>query len=143
MLYFALSIPVSLFHEIGHVSVCTANGFEYRIWVDFTGGHMLCSGIPHEKFAYNVMGGIFGAIGSGAILGIWYFAKRHYALLVVSLAYFVDQIAKIFLEGFYTRLYETHSIDGFITALQMFSWIGFMLYFARVKELPKVTASDI
>jgi hypothetical protein len=142
-LYFALSIPVSLFHELGHVSVCAASGFDYRIWVDFTGGHMLCSGSPHDRLAYNAMGGVFGTIGSAAILTFWMFAKRHYAVLVVGLAYMVDQTAKIILEGFYTRIYESHAIDGYITALQVISWIGFMLYFARVKQAAQVAASDV
>ena len=143
VLYFALSIPISLLHELGHVSVCAASGFDYRIWVDATGGHMLCSGRPQERLAYNAMGGIFGAIVSAAILASWTLAKRHYAVLVVGLAYMVDQIAKIILEGFYTRLYEVHTLDGYITALQIVSWIGFMLYFARVSEPAKIAASDI
>ena len=104
---------------------------------------MLCSGSPHDSLAYNAMGGIFGAMGGVAILASWMFAKRHYAVLVVGLAYIVDQIAKIILEGFYTRLYETHAIDGYIITLQVISWIGFMLYFARVKEPAKIAASDV
>jgi len=143
VLYFVLSIPLSLLHEVGHVSVCAASGFDFRIWVDATGGHMLCSGRPHDRLAYNAMGGIFGATGSAAILGFWVFAKRQYAILVVGLAYMVDQIAKIILEGFYTRIYESGGTDAYITALQVISWLGFMLYFARVKEPAKVATSDI
>jgi hypothetical protein len=104
---------------------------------------MLCSGRPQERLAYNAMGGIFGAIGSAAILGAWALAKRHYAVLAVGLAYMSDQTAKIFLEGFYTRIYETHAIDGYIIALQVASWVGFMLYFAQVKEPTKIAASDV
>jgi hypothetical protein len=142
ILYFGLSVPISLFHELGHVSICAGSGFDYRIWIDFRGGHMQCSGMPQNTLAYNAMGGIFGAIGSAAILASWMFAKRNYAILVVGLAYMVDQIAKIILEGFYTRLYETNAIDVYITILQVVSWIGFMLYFAKVKEPAKIAASD-
>lgn len=143
VLYFALSIPVSLLHELGHVYVCTASGFDYRIWIDFTGGHMLCSGRPHVSFAYNAMGGVFGLAGSAAIITFWLLAKRHHAILAVGLAYLADQAAKIILEGFYTRIYESGAIDGYITALQVSSWIGFMLYFARIKEPAKIAASDV
>jgi len=104
---------------------------------------MLCSGRPHDRLAYNAMGGIFGTIGSAAILGFWKFVKRHYALLAVGLAYMTDQISKIILEGFYTRIYESGAIDGYITAIQVVSWLGFMLYFARVREPAKIAASDI
>jgi hypothetical protein len=81
-----------------------------------------------------MMGGIFGMIGSLIILAMWSFSKRHSPILVIGLAFLIDQIAKTFLEGFYTRLYLSGALDGYITALQLISWIGFMLYFARIKE---------
>lgn len=139
----ALSIPVSLLHELGHVYVCTANGFDYRMWVDATGGHMICSGRPQHSFVYNAMGGVFGIAGSGAIITVWLFVKRHYAILAVGLAYSVDQAAKIIFEGLYTKTYESGAIDGYITALQVASWLGFMLYFARIRESATIAASDI
>jgi hypothetical protein len=142
VLYFALSIPVSLIHELGHVFVCTSSGFDYTIWIDVTGGHMICSGRPEGGFAYNAMGGVFGVIGSAGIIAAWLFAKKHYAILAVGLAYLVDQSAKIVLEGVYTRIYESGAIDGYITALQIVSWIGLMLYFARIKEPATIAASD-
>ncbi|HEX6067771.1 MAG TPA: hypothetical protein VFZ05_03125, partial [Nitrososphaera sp.] len=100
-LYIGLGIPISLLHETGHVYVCTTSGFDYRVWVDFTGGHMLCFGRLDDNFVYNAMGGLFGLAGSAALI-IAYFAKRHYALLVVGLAYAVDQGAKMLLEGVYS-----------------------------------------
>lgn len=142
ILYFALGIPISLVHELGHVSVCTSSGFDYRIWIDVTGGHMICSGRPADGFAYNAMGGVFGVAGSAGIIVAWLFAKKHYAILAVGLAYLVDQSAKIVLEGVYTQIYASGAIDAYITALQVVSWIGFMIYFARIKE-PATIASDI
>ena len=143
VLYFALSIPVSLLHELGHVYVCNANGFDYRIWVDTTGGHTVCFGEMQDSFAYNAMGGVFGLAGSAAIITVWMLAKENYAILAVGLAYFVDQAAKIILEGLYTKVYVSGAIDGYITALQIASWLGFMLYFARMKEPAKIAASDV
>lgn len=143
VLYFALSVPVSLLHELGHVLVCTSSGFDYRIWIDVTGGHMVCYGRPSDSFAYNAMGGAFGLAGSAGIVAVWVLAKRHYAILAVGLAYSVDQAAKIILEGIYTPTYASGVIDVYITALQVASWLGFMLYFARTKEPTKVAASDV
>jgi hypothetical protein len=134
ILYFALSIPLSLFHELGHILVCAAHGFDYALWVDGRGGHSLCYGSPRDGFTYNAMGGVFGMIGSAAIIAVWAFGKRHYAILAVGLAYMVDQFAKIILEGFFIRMYVSGALDGYITALQIISWLGFMLYFARIKE---------
>lgn len=143
ILYFALSIPVSLLHELGHVYVCTTSGFAYRIWIDVTGGHMLCYGRPQDSFAYSAMGGVFGLVGSATIIPVWLLAKRHYAILAVGLAYSVDQAAKIILEGHFTRIYASGAIDGYITVLQVASWLGLMLFFARIKEPAKIAASDV
>lgn len=142
ILYFALGTPLSLVHELGHVYVCTSGGFDYQIWIDITGGHMVCSGRPADIFAYNAMGGIFGVIGSAGIIAAWFFAKKHYAILAVGLAYLVDQSVKIILEGIYTPVYASGAIDAYITALQVASWIGFMLYFARIKQ-PATISSDV
>lgn len=130
VLYIGLGIPLSLLHETGHVYVCATNGYDYRVWVDFTGGHMLCFGMLEDNFVYNAMGGLFGLAGSVALI-IAYFAKKHYALLAVGLAYAVDQGAKILLEGLYSSIYNSGAIDAYITALQVASWLGFMFYFAR------------
>lgn len=111
-----------------------SNGLNYEIWLDGRGGHTICDGSPRNALVYNTMGGIFGTIGSITIIAIWTFSKRHPAILVVGLAFLVDQIAKTILEGFYTRVYLSGALDGYITALQITSWIGFMFYFARAKE---------
>lgn len=138
-LYIALGFPISLLHETGHVYVCASNDYGYRVWVDFTGGHMLCFGPLDDSFVYNAMGGLFGLAGSAALV-IGYFAARHYALLAVGLAYAVDQGAKIVLEGMYSQVYNSGAIDAYITALQVASWLGFMLYFARKSHVAKVRA---
>lgn len=143
LLYFALNTPISLVHELGHVVVCTSSGFDYAIWIDVTGGHMVCSGRPSDGFAYNAMGGVLGVVGSIGIMSAWVLGRRHYAILSVGLAYFVDQSAKVILEGIFTPIYASGAIDGYITALQVASWLGFMIYFARIKEPAKVAASDV
>ena len=140
ILYVALLLPFSLLHESGHALVCSSSGFSYSLWLDGRGGHTLCNGVPQEAITYGAMGGIFGMAGAGAMLGVRA-AKRHPALLVVGLAYMVDQAAKLILEGFFTRLYVSGSMDLFITALQLASWIGFMLYFARRPFEQKSVAS--
>lgn len=141
ILYIALLIPVTVFHELGHGLVCASTGNSYRIWIDFTGGHEQCSSAPTMLlFSYSVMGGIFGLIASGAIMLAGVAAKRHPAVLAVGLAFAVDQVMKVVLEGFFTRSYLFHRFDALITAVQIVSWIGFMLYFARVPEHPRISA---
>ncbi len=136
VLYIGLGIPISLLHETGHAYVCASNGYDYRIWVDFTGGHLQCFGRLDDNFVYNAMGGLFGLAGSAALV-IVFFATRRYAFLAVGLAYAVDQGAKILLEGMYSSVYNSGAIDAYITALQVTSWLGFMLYFARKSHVAR------
>jgi hypothetical protein len=130
-LYLALIVPVTVLHELGHVYVCSEHGYQSRIWIDATGGHSQCFGRLEQIPAFNAMGGLFGLAGSGAIIAVWLAARKHVAILVVGLAYSVDQTAKIILEGFFTSTYLSGSLDFAITALQIASWFGFMFYFAR------------
>jgi hypothetical protein len=84
------------------------------------------------------MGGVFGLAGSGAMIALWTAARRrrHAAILVVGLAYAVDQAAKAVLEGLFAPAYVSGSVDLYVTVLQLASWIGFMLYFARRPPRP-------
>jgi hypothetical protein len=135
ILYIALLMPISLLHETGHAVVCSSEGFGYSLWLDWTGGHTLCSGIPASGIEYGVMGGVFGLLGSTVIIALWALvrrARRHPAMLVVGLAYFVDQGVKTILEGFFTVLYTSGATDVLLTILQVASWIGLTIYFARV-----------
>lgn len=70
-------------------------------------------------------------LGSAVIIGFWTFVKRHPAILVVGLAYAVDQMAKMILEGFFVRVYASGAADLFLTVLQLTSWLGLTLYFAK------------
>lgn len=140
ILYIALLLPVSLLHESGHALICSASGYSYSLWLDGRGGHILCSGVPLDSVTYGAMGGVFGIIGALAMMAVWV-AKRHPAILVVALAYMVDQAAKLVLEAFFARLYVSGATDLFVTTLQITSWIGFMMYFARRPSQQKSVAS--
>jgi hypothetical protein len=136
LFYVVLIIPVSLFHELGHTAVCSASGHQFRIWLDFRGGHSICYGIFGNNLVIGAMGGIFGLIASLGILGIWYcFSKRFMPLAVVGLAFALDQGLKIILEVFLPRLYSAGTFDLSITMLQIMSVALFAIYFARKQRL--------
>jgi hypothetical protein len=136
LLYIVVIIPVSLFHELGHTAVCSASGYQFRIWLDFMGGHSLCYGISGNNLIIGAMGGIFGLIASLGILAIWYcFSKRLVPLAVVGLALALDQGLKIILEVFLPKLYSAGMFDLLITILQIISVALFAIYFARKQRL--------
>src|SRR5215210_2630309 len=73
LLYIIVIVPLSLIHEIGHTAICSAGGYQFRIWLDFRGGHSICYGILGDNSLIAAMGGIVGLIASLGILAIWYF----------------------------------------------------------------------
>jgi hypothetical protein len=109
---------------MGHAIICSAEGHTYILWMDFRGARLLCFGPAEERNPlFNSIGGIFGLIASSGIIGLWLILRKFVPLLVVGLAYMVDQSAKIILEGFAFPLYASGKIDLHITLLQITSLI--------------------
>ena len=132
LLYIAFIIPISLLHEFGHVAICSADGYQFDMWLDLTGGHSLCYGTPGDNLVMGAMGGIFGLLASLGILAFWhYFCKKGVPIAAVALALMLDQGIKILLEGFLPGLYSAGRFDLLITILQIISVAVFAIYFTR------------
>lgn len=119
LLYVTLTVPVSIVHELGHGLVCSSSGGKYNISIDFTGGHISCLASLQNRTLYYIMGGIFGTVAAAAMLGLYRFAIKNKALLIIGLAFLVDQVAKIIIEGFVTGSYLSGSLDVIITVVQL------------------------
>jgi len=129
LLYILFVIPIGLVHELGHIAVCSANGFNFDVWLDFRGAHSLCFDVAGYNQVMAIMGGLFGSLASLGILAIWYaYSKRHTPLAVASLALLLDQGSKILLEGFFPKLYSSGNLDLFVTILQIVSVALFAIY---------------
>jgi hypothetical protein len=136
LLYIVVIVPFSLIHELGLAAICSAGGYQFRIWLDFRGGHSICYGILGDNSIIAAMVGIFGLLASLGILAMWYFfSKRPTPLAVVGLALALDQGLKIILEVFLQRLYSAGMFDLLITILQIISVALIAIYFARKKRL--------
>lgn len=132
LLYIVFIIPVNLLHELGHVAVCSADGYQFDMWLDLRGGHSLCYGIPGDNLVMGAMGGIFGLLTSLGILALWHnFCKKAVPVAAVALALMLDQGIKTLLEGFLPGLYSAGRFDLLITILQIISVAVFAIYFTR------------
>ncbi len=132
LLYIVFIIPVSLIHEVGHIAICWASGYQFEVWLDIRGGHSLCYEVFGNNQVMGVMGGIFGSLASLGILAVWYLSsKRLVPFAVVAFALLLDQGSKIILEGFFPRLYSDGNFDLLITISQVISVALFAVYFAR------------
>ncbi len=111
LIYILLLSPLVSSMRLGMCAVCSAGGYQFRIWLDFRGGHSICYGILGNNSVISAMGGVFGLIASLGILGIWYFfSKGLMPLAVVGLALALDQGLKIILEVFLQRLYSVWNV---------------------------------
>ena len=132
LLYIVFIILVNLLHELGHVAVCSADGYQFDMWLDLRGGHSLCYGIPGDNLVMGAMGGIFGLLTSLGILALWHnFCKKAVPVAAVALALMLDQGIKTLLEGFLPGLYSAGRFDLLITILQIISVAVFAIYFTR------------
>jgi hypothetical protein len=132
LLYIVFIIPVSILHELGHVAICSANGYQFDMWLDLRGGHSLCYGTPGNNLVMGAMGGIFGLLASLGILAFWHcFCKKAVPIATVALALMLDQGVKVFLEGFLPGLYSAGRFDLLITILQIISVTVLAIYFTR------------
>lgn len=132
LLYIVFIILVNLLHELGHVAVCSADGYQFDMWLDLRGGHSLCYGIPGDNLVMGAMGGIFGLLTSLGILALWHnFCKKAVPVAAVALALMLDQGIKTLLEGLLPGLYSAGRFDLLITILQIISVAVFAIYFTR------------
>ena len=134
LLYTILIIPVSIFHELGHASVCSASGYRFHIWLDFRGGHSICYGSFKNGFLIGAMGGIFGLVAAAAMFGMWRLSKFA-PFAVAGAAFALDQGLKVILETLVPRIYAAGSFDLSITVLQISSVALFAIYFAKRQRL--------
>lgn len=59
-----LFFPAGLIHELGHIIICVASGFNYTFSVGGSAFIVHCSDFPQPIQVYWAMGGIFGMIFS-------------------------------------------------------------------------------
>lgn len=133
--YFPLGYIVGTIHELGHHLICVSEGYESRIYFDLQGGHQLCRKAPSNMFVYNAIGGVYGLIASGSIIGIWLVKRKYLYLLVGGIVWAIDSSSKIVLEGFFNSIYKSPEFVPYNTAFQIITIVGVTLYFARRAHL--------
>jgi hypothetical protein len=55
-----LFFPTGIIHELGHILVCTSNGYDYAFTVGDLALNVRCTSTPQPILWYFALGGIFG-----------------------------------------------------------------------------------
>ena len=130
VIYIAIGVPLSLFHELGHASVCAGEGHKFNLSFDIRGGHTLCYGAVVNDLAQRIMGPVFGFAAAAGIYTLGRL-KKWIPLLAVGGAFMVEQGAKFVIEGVFFRAYSAGAFDIAISIIQVGSWLGLIFYYLR------------
>ncbi|GEM_PF-2629141 len=99
-----------------------------------------------NTMAFNIMGPLFGTAISGALTVAGFAIKgRHpvlsIGLIVTGLASLVDQVTKIYLEGFLTNLYVGSTLDWLVSVIQVGSLAVLIMLFCNTNKKLEITHS--
>lgn len=148
VIYFALVIPVSSIHEMGHGLACqSVEGHSFQVFLTIRGMATQCldnsgndsdlQGIQY--FNFYMSGPALAAVVSAGVMVLGVFLKNRYpakaflgiAIMSVGIAYIVDQGSKIILEGFLTEIYLGGQFDIGLMVLQIFALMVPIFKFGR------------
>lgn len=125
--YVASGLVVGVGHELGHVSVCILEGYNYRIALGENGFFMVCSSEVSRPWTMDLAGPVAGL---GVALGLALVGKRFWLpLLIAGSAYMVDQAIKVGIEGFWNSLYQSGSLIIILTVIQLVAFAVCLIYF--------------
>ncbi len=91
----------------------------------------MCSGEVANQLLYNFAGGLSELIASVGLVLTGLLLLKKSGPVSDRLAFAVDIVMKIVAEGFLTEMYSPGVFDILITAIQLASLFGFVIYFAE------------
>ena len=129
ILFFALLPVFSYLHEAGHGLVCTADGNEAEISVNFSGGTTLCHGDVSNQFAYKISGGLLaGIIGITVGIALFRWKIPFIALTTIGAGHLVNAVIETFANSYFTRGGDWSAILAFI---EFVTFLSLMIIFDR------------
>ena len=129
IMFFALLPVFSYLHEAGHGLVCTADGNEAEISVNFSGGTTLCLGDVSNPFAYKISGGLLaGIIGTTVGIALFRWKIPFIALTTIGAGHLVNAVIEAFADSYFTYGGEWSAILAFI---EFVTFLSLMIIFDR------------
>lgn len=113
-----LLIVIGLFHEFGHIIICTSNGYDYTLTFDGINFNTFCWHEPDNLWLYKSLGGIFGIIASFTPLLIVRI-RNNRGLFSAFMAYGFTQIAGLIFETFCHDWYISDESKPIITIIMI------------------------
>ena len=123
-----LFFPIGFIHELGHILVCTANGFDYTLTLGSLALIVHCSDTPQPVLWYFALGGMFGMSASLTLFIPKQFRENKGIFIGISVTafdHFLKAVSETFAHSAYISntsffLFMTVVLLVFMTALIWF-----------------------
>ena len=131
-----LFFPTGFVHELGHILVCTSNGYDYAFSIGDLALNVRCSNTPQPILLYFALGGIFGIISSMSL----FLSKRvrsnpgiFVGVSITAFDHFLKAIFETFTHSAYLSNPNISIYMSVITASFMFILLVFFSKRAKIE----------
>ena len=126
-----LFFPTGMIHELGHILVCTSNGYDYVFSIADLALNVHCSASPQPLLLYFALGGIFGMIASVSLFLSKKIRSNPGIFIGVSVTAF-DHFLKSIFETFAHSAYLSNpNLSVYMSVLVVFFMLGLYVFFTK------------
>ena len=126
-----LFFPTGFVHELGHILVCTSNGYDYVFSIDNLALNVHCSALPQPILLYFALGGIFGMIASVSLFLSKKTRSNPGIFIGVSVTAF-DHFLKSIFETFTHSAYLSNpNLSICMSVLSVFFMLALFVFFSK------------
>ena len=126
-----LFFPTGMIHELGHILVCTSNGYDYTFSIAELALNVHCSASPQPLLLYFALGGIFGMIASVSLFLSKKIRSNPGIFIGVSVTAF-DHFLKSIFETFTHSAYLSNpNLSVYMSVLVVFFMLGLYVFFTK------------
>lgn len=125
-----LFFPTGFAHELGHILVCTSNGYDYALSVGDLALNVRCSSSPQPILLYFALGGIFGMTASLSLFLSKRIRTNPGIFIGVSVTAF-DHFLKAIFETFTHSAYLSNwNLSVYMSVITAFLMIILLMFFS-------------
>ncbi len=125
-----LFFPTGFVHELGHILVCTSNGYDYVFSIADLALNVHCSASPQPILLYFALGGIFGMIASLSLFLSKKIRSNPGIFIGVSVTAF-DHFLKSIFETFTHSAYLSNlSLSIYMSVITVFFMLVLFVFFS-------------
>ena len=133
-----LFFPTGMIHELGHILVCTSNGYDYVFSIAELALNVHCSASPQPLLLYFALGGIFGMIASVSLFLSKKIRSNPGIFIGVSVTAFDHFLKSIFETFAHSAYLSNQNLSVYMSVLSVFFMLGLYVFFTKRAKVKTV-----